>query len=149
MIHTKKISMLWQLYLLAITALSFTTTSLAEEEIPENYRYYLMIGKPNSNAWNILIQQEKDIAVTAREALEEMGVRLIGYYLGINSARNYVIAAYPDSVPTSQMLYLREIQGLMDNMEFIEILPTDRMLPLFKSVNRMATAANAKNSINP
>lgn len=110
----------------------------AEEPIPEDYRYYLMIGDPNSRAWGAVIQAEGDMAVPAKKVIETMGGRLIGYYLAVGSAKNYGVVAFPNSKAISQIVYMREMQGLMDSIEFIEVKPTDKMIDVFKEINKMA-----------
>ena len=98
-------------------------------------KYYLMIGDAQPEVWKAIVEAGgKDISKPGREATEALGGKIIGYYLGATEAKNYIIVAYPSSVDVTKIVYMRAAQGVMKNLEFIEIIPADDMSPVFESI---------------
>lgn len=118
-----------------IAGLFIGTTAFAQEEV--KMKHYLMIGEPTTAIWDALVQSGgKDIAKPGREATEALGGKIIGYYIGATEAKNYIIVAYPESIDMSKIVYMRAAQGVMDKLEFIEIIPADDVHLVFDSLKK-------------
>lgn len=98
-------------------------------------KYYLMIGEPTTEVWNALVKSGgKNLTTPGREATEALGGKMIGYYIGATEAKNYIIVAYPDSTDVSNIVYMRAAQGVMKNLEFIEIIPAEDVPAVFEKI---------------
>ena len=128
---------------LAASALALVTmgTLQAEEtkttKEPVKLKYYLMIAEPNSEAWKGVIMEGGDMAEPAGKALEAMGGKLLNYYIGVGEAKNYGVVAFPDSMDIAKIVYMRTAQGVMKDIQFIEIIPSDQAVDLFKETKKL------------
>lgn len=97
-------------------------------------KYFLMIAEPSGAAWKSVIEGGGDMADTALPQIEAMGGKLLSYYIGAGEAKNYGVVAFPDSMDTAQIIYLRAAQQLMKDFEFIEVIPSNQAVGLFEKV---------------
>ena len=102
-------------------------------------KYYLMIAQPNDAAWKGAIEAGEDMAAPAGKALEAMGGKLHSYYIGVTEAKNYGVVSFPDSMDIAKIVYMRTAQGLMKDIKFIEILPSDLAASMFQETNKFLT----------
>ena len=109
----------------------------AQDSSTERHKFYLMIAQPNDEAWKGVIEAGGDMAAPAAEALEAMGGKLHSYYIGVNEAKNYGVVSFPSSYDIAKIVYMRTIQGLMKDIEFVEIMPSDQAVELFKDVKKL------------
>ena len=122
---------------LIIIMLLGATTTQAQDGPTEGQKYYLMIAQPSDAAWKGVIEAGGDMAEPAGKALEAMGGKLHSYYIGVGEAKNYGVVSFPSSTDIAKIVYLRTVQGLMKNIQFIEIMPSDQAVELFKQVNEL------------
>ena len=61
----------------------------------------------------------------------------MSYYIGVGEAKNYGIVAFPDSMDIAKIIYLRTAQGVMDSMQFIEVIPSNKAVALLEEVSGM------------
>lgn len=121
--------------LVLVIGLLINTTVLAQGEV--KMKYYLMIGEPTTEVWEAIVQSGgKDMTTPGREATEALGGKIISYYIGATEAKNYIIVAYPDSMDVSKIVYMRAAQGVMKNLEFIEIIPADDAHLIFNDIKK-------------
>ncbi|GEM80565.1 GYD domain-containing protein [Vibrio superstes] len=111
---------------------SFTAPVMAKEET--TMKCYLMIAKPNAQAWAGVIQSGGNMEETARPAIEAMGGELVSYWLAVGEPMNYGVVAFPSSLDIAKITYMRTAQGFMDKIEFIEVMDTKTAEQVFKSV---------------
>lgn len=110
-----------------------STVGFAQENA--RMKYYLMIGEPTTEIWNALVKSGgKDMTTPGRKATEALGGKIISYYIGATEARNYIIVAYPDSTDVSNIVYMRAAQGVMKNLQFIEIIPAEEAHVVFEKI---------------
>ena len=120
--------------IISVTALvAFTNGKSTEEQ--DDLKYYLMIGEPEPEVWKAIIENGgKDLSKPGREATEALGGKILGYYIGATEAKNYIIIAFPRSIDVSNIVYMRAAQGVMKNLEFIEIIPESKVPSLFEKI---------------
>lgn len=119
--------------LFLLGSLFITTSAFAQEEA--KMKYYLMIGEPTTEIWNALVKSGgKDMTTPGREATEALGGKIISYYIGATEAKNYIIVAYPDSMDVSNIVYMRAAQGVMKNLQFIELIPAEDAHVVFEKI---------------
>lgn len=106
---------------------------------PKNMKYYLMIGTPSDSTWKAIIQTGEDMALPAKEGIEALGGKLISYYLGVGEAKNYGVVAFPSSMDIAKIVYMRVAQGVMKDLQFIEVVPSGNMVELFAEINPLIT----------
>ena len=109
----------------------------AQDQSTQGHKYYLMIAQPNDAAWKGVIEAGGDMAAPAGEALEAMGGKLHSYYIGVNEAKNYGVVSFPSSYDIAKIVYMRTIQGLMKEIKFVEIMPSDQAAQLFIDVKKL------------
>lgn len=107
--------------------------SVAEKNVSQ-MKYFLMIGTPNDAAWKAVIEAEADMAEPARKSIEAMGGKLISYWIAVGEAKNYGIVAFPDSKQIAKIVYMRTMQGVMKDIQFVEIMPTGEAAGFFKEL---------------
>ena len=100
-------------------------------------KYYLMIAEPGAEAWAGAINAGGDMAESAGKDIENMGGQLISYWLGVGEAKNYGVVAFPDSMDIARITYLRASQGIMKNLQFIEVMPSSAAVAIFADVKKM------------
>ncbi len=98
-------------WVLALVSVMVTGNSLAEEE---RSRYYLGIGEPSPEAWEIMISNPTDREASMGAALEAMGGEMISYYWGLADGKNYITVRLPDDPNMVQAMYVSRLsQGVL------------------------------------
>jgi len=125
------------IYCLLISAVILSVSTVSTALADGKMKYYLMIGEPTAEVWDAIVKNGgKNMTAPGREATEALGGKMIGYYIGATEAKNYIIVAYPDSRDVSQIVYMRAAQGVMKNLQFIEIIPADNAHLIFNKINK-------------
>ena len=119
-----------------IMGLCFSTQA-QNTNTTDNMKYYLMIAQPSDAAWKGVIEAGGDMAEPAGKAIEAMGGKLHSYYIGVNEAKNYGVVSFPSSLDIAKIVYLRTAQGVMKDIEFVEVLPSDMAVGIFEDVKSM------------
>ena len=106
-------------------------------------RHYLFIGTPSPEGWRWLVENPEagDREKVARAAVERVGGELLGYYWGVNNAKNYIIVRLPaDAETVPAFLIMRLSTGLLTNYEAIEIMPSARLPVVLKRIAEISAA---------
>lgn len=120
-------------------ALVFATGVSAAED---SSRYYLGIGEPSPEAWQIMIENPTDRGKGMGEALEAMGGEMISYFWGMADGRNYVTVRLPDDPAMVQAMYAARLsQGVLKDYTFIELMTSADMVEALKRVPEFMTPA--------
>ena len=109
----------------------------------ERDRHYLFIGTPSPKGWQWLLENPEaaDREEVARAAVENVGGELLGYYWGVNNARNYIIVRLPaDAETVPAFLIMRLSTGLLTKYEAIEIMPSDRLPVVLERIAEISAA---------
>ena len=109
------------LYMLLVLPLSIVGTANSSEKA-ENLRYFMFSSKPNTSAWQYMIENPGDQQAAVTGAVEKIGGKMPGYYRSINDARNYIILAPPDAETVMAMLIQRLSSGPLDEYTATELL---------------------------
>ncbi len=124
-------------WVLALVSVMVTGNSLAEEE---RSRYYLGIGEPSPEAWEIMISNPTDREASMGAALEAMGGEMISYYWGLADGKNYITVRLPDDPNMVQAMYVSRLsQGVLKDYTFIELLTSRDMVEALKRVPEFTT----------
>jgi hypothetical protein len=122
-------------------AIVFSVLAFANDKIvshDEDEKYYLMIAQPSDEAWKGVIEAGGDMAEPAGKAIEAMGGKLHSYYIEVGRPKNYGVVSFPSSTDIAKIVYMRTVQGVMKDIQFIEIIPSDKAAGLFKEVNELS-----------
>ncbi len=118
-------------------ALIFTTAVSAEEE---RSRYYLGIGEPSPEGWQIMIENPTDREKDMGAALSAMGGEMISYFWGMADGKNYITVRMPDDPGMVQAMYVSRLsQGVLKNYTFIELMTSTDMVEAMKRVPEFTT----------
>ncbi|NOD91436.1 hypothetical protein GS636_01395 [Ruegeria sp. HKCCD4884] len=103
-------------------------------------RYYLGIGEPNPDAWQIMVDnptgREKDIGV----AVAALGSEMIGYFWGLADGKKYVTLRLPDDPGIVKAVYVSRLsQGVLKDYRFIELVTSADIANAFEPVPDFAT----------
>jgi hypothetical protein len=124
------------LILLLIQPLSFAAES------DQEMRLFLMTGTSTDKTWSTIVGNEVDLSIKGKEGIEAMGGEFIGYYLGVGEASFYGIVAFPDSVDVSKIVYTRAMQGVVEELKFVEIMTTEKAAEIFRMINEKKVGGN-------
>lgn len=113
-----------------------------EDNNLKNMKLFLMIGQPNAKAWANIVKNELDMSEGGRKGIEAMGGKMLGFYIGVGEMKNYAIVAFPDSFDVSRIVFTRAMQGVMDDIQFIEIMSTAKAQEVFKAINATKLGGN-------
>lgn len=108
----------------------------------EDMKLFLMIGKPNAQAWANIVKNELDMSEGGRKGIEAMGGKMLGFYIGVGEMKNYAIVSFPSSFEVSRIVFTRAMQGVMDDIQFIEIMSTATAQEVFKAINATKIGGN-------
>lgn len=121
-----------------IGVFAFFPSSVSAED--ERSRYYLGIGEPSPEAWQIMIANPTDREASMGAALEAMGGEMISYFWGLADGKNYITVRVPDDPGMVQALYLSRLgQGVLKDYTFIELLTSADMVKALKRVPEFTT----------
>ncbi len=114
-------------------------TGVAEAEEVDS-RYYLGIGQPSPEAWQMMIENPTDREATMGAALEAMGGEMISYFWGLADGKNYITVRLPDDPGMVQAMYLSRLsQGVLKDYTFIELMTSADMVEALKRVPDFTT----------
>lgn len=98
-------------------------------------RYYLGIGQPDPDAWQIMIENPTDREETMGAALAAMGGEIISYFWGLADGKNYITVRLPDDPGMVQAMYVSRLsQGVLKDYTFIELMTSADMVEALKRV---------------
>lgn len=122
--------------LLCVLMVFSSVAAAAEED-----RYYLFLGTPSPEGWRWLVQnpESSDREKVARSVVENLGGELLGYYWGVNNARNYIITRLPaDAETVPALLIMRLSSGLLTDYEAIEVMTSDGLPRVLERISEIA-----------
>ena len=103
-------------------------------------RYYLGIGEPNPDAWQIMIKNPTDREKDMGAAIKVMGGEMISYFWGLADGKNYITVRLPDDPGMVQAMYVSRLsQGVLKNYTFIELMTSADMVEALKRVPDFTT----------
>ena len=121
-----------------IVALLLCASGTSAEE--PGSRYYLGIGEPNPDAWQIMIENPTDREKSMGAAIKAMGGEMISYFWGLADGKNYITVRLPDDPGTVQAMYVSRLsQGVLKNYTFIELMTSADMVEALKRVPDFTT----------
>jgi uncharacterized protein with GYD domain len=120
--------------ILAITlvATAGKTQDTAAAKPQNEMRIFLFSAKPSPEAWQFMKENPGDRRAATEGAMEKIGARMIGYYWGLTTGKNYIIAAVPDGRTAQAMLIQRLSSGLVLEYEAIELVESSEMPAVFE-----------------
>jgi uncharacterized protein with GYD domain len=116
-----------------------TQKTESTEAAPE-MRIFLFSAKPSPEAWKFLKENPGDRRAATEVAMEKIGARMIGYYWGLTTGKNYIIAAVPDGRTAQAMLIQRLSSGLVLEYEAIELVESSEMPAVFERLKELDAA---------
>ncbi len=129
-----------RLLLSVLTGALVFATGLHAEELRS--RYYLGIGEPSTEAWQIMIENPTDRGKSMGDAMAAMGGEMISYFWGMADGRNYITVRVPDDPAMVQAMYAARLsQGVLKNYTFIELMTSADMVEALKRVPEFTTPA--------
>ncbi len=103
-------------------------------------RYYLGIGEPNPDAWQIMIDNPTDREKDMGAALAAMGDEMISYFWGLADGKNYITVRFPDDPGMVQAMYVSRLsQGVLKDYRFIELMTNADKVEALKRVPEFST----------
>lgn len=103
-------------------------------------RYYLGIGEPGPEAWQIMIDNPTDREKDMGAALAAMGGEMISYFWGLADGKNYITVRLPDDPGMIQAMYMSRLsQGVLKDYTFIELMTSSDMVEALKRVPDFTT----------
>jgi uncharacterized protein with GYD domain len=109
------------------------------ESEPE-MRIFLFSAKPSPEAWQFMKKNPGDRRAATEDAMEKIGARMIGYYWGLTTGKNYIIAAVPDGRTAQAMLIQRLSSGLVLEYDAIELVNSSEMPAVFERLKELDAA---------
>ena len=73
-------------------------------------------------------------------AMEKIGARMLGYYWGLTTGKNYIIAAVPDGRTAQAMLIQRLSTDLVLEYDAIELIESSEMPAVFDRLKEIEAA---------
>ena len=83
------------------------------DEPPKPMRIFLFSAKPSPEAWQFMKKNPVDRRAATEDAMQKIGGKMLGYYWGLTTGKNYIIAAVPDGRTAQAMLIPRLSSGLV------------------------------------
>ena len=112
---------------------------LAQDDKDAELKYFLLIGTPEPAVLQAALDNPADFGEAAKKELESLGGELLGYFFAMEHAKNYALMALPGSEDMAALVYQRMATGAMKNIEVVELIPSDRMVEVFKQGQEIAT----------
>ena len=127
--------------LLAITLLVATTAAQNAPSQPEpEMRIFLFSAKPSPAAWRFMKENPGDRRAATEGAMENIGAKMLGYYWGLTTGKNYIIAAVPDGRTAQAMLIQRLSTDLVLEYDAIELVESSEMPAVFDRLKQIEAA---------
>lgn len=124
-------------FVLIILLIIPTSYAFSGDKNTSDLKYYMLIGTPEPTVLQGAISNPADFGVPAAAELESVGGKLIGYYFAMEHAKNYAILALPDSSDMAAFVYQRMSTGAMKDIEVVELIPSDRMIEIFRKADSL------------
>lgn len=128
--------------ILAITMLATIgiTQDAPLDEPPKPMRIFLFSAKPTPEAWQFMKENPGDRRAATEGAMEKIGGKMLGYYWGLTTGKNYIIAAIPDGRTAQAMLIQRLSSGLVLEYDAIELVESSEMPAVFERLKELDAA---------
>lgn len=127
--------------LLAIILLVVTTSAQNSPAKPkQEMRIFLFSAKPSPAAWKFMKENPGDRRAVTEAAMEKIGAKVLGYYWGLTTGKNYIIAAVPDGRTAQAMLIQRLSSDLVLEYEAIELVESSEMPAVFDRLKEIEAA---------
>jgi len=108
-------------------------------------RTFLFIGEPNAAAWKFMIDNPADRQATVSKGIEKLGGKMLSYYWGIGTGRNYITIALPDDIELIQASYITRLgDGLLISYRMIELMSSEAMTGALKRVRDVKAVDDIK-----
>lgn len=108
-------------------------------------RTFLLIGEPNAAAWKFLIENPVDRKSAAEVGISKLGGKMLSYYWGVGTGRNYITIAMPDDIELIQANYLVRLgDGLLVSYQMIELMSSEAMTGALKRVKDVKAVDDLK-----
>jgi hypothetical protein len=130
------------LALLAFTLLAgIGSTQDASSNKPQKpMRIFLFSAKPSPEAWQFMKKNPGDRRAATEGAMKKIGAKMLGYYWGLTTGKNYIIAAVPDGRTAQAMLIQRLSSGLVLEYDAIELVESSEMPAVFQRLEELDAA---------
>jgi uncharacterized protein with GYD domain len=116
-------------------------TQDAKSDAPQKpMRIFLFSAKPSPEAWQFMKENPGDRRAATEGAMEKIGGKMLGYYWGLTTGKNYIIAAVPDGRTAQAMLIQRLSSGLVLQYEAIELVESSEMPAVFERLQELDAA---------
>ena len=126
---------------LAIALLVVTTTAQNNSTEPkQEMRIFLFSAKPSPAAWKFMKENPGDRRAATENAMEKIGAEMLGYYWGLTTGKNYIIAAVPDGRTAQAMLIQRLSTDLVLEYDAIELVESSEMPAVFDRLKEIEAA---------
>jgi len=103
-------------------------------------RIFLFTGKPSPAAWKYMKENPGDRKAATAASLEKVGCKMISYYWGLTTGKNYIIIAVPDGKTAQAMLVQRLSSDLLLEYDAIELVPSSQMPAVIERVKELDAA---------
>jgi 2-methylcitrate dehydratase PrpD len=117
-----------------------TGTSSSAASADSKMRYFLFSAKPSPEAWQFMKKNPGDRRAATEGAMKKIGCRMLGYYGGVTTGKNYIIAAVPDGRTAQAMLIQRLSSGLVLEYDAIELVESSEMPAVFQRLEELDAA---------
>ena len=126
---------------LAIMLLVVTTSAQnVPPEPQQEMRIFLFSAKPSPAAWKFMKENPGDRRAATEGAMEKIGAKMLGYYWGLTTGKNYIIAAVPDGRTAQAMLIQRLSTDLVLEYDAIELVESSEMPAVFDRLKEIEAA---------
>jgi len=112
----------------------------SSDEPQKPMRIFLFSAKPSPEAWQFMKKNPVDRRDATEGAMEKIGGKMLGYYWGLTTGKNYIIAAVPDGRTAQVMLIQRLSSGLVLQYEAIELVESSEMPSVFQRLEELDAA---------
>jgi uncharacterized protein with GYD domain len=116
------------------------TQDTSSDEPQSPMRIFLFSAKPTPEAWQFMKENPGDRRAATEGAMEKIGGKMLGYYWGLTTGKNYIIAAVPDGRTAQAMLIQRLSSGLVLEYEAIELVESSEMPAVFERLVELDAA---------
>ena len=117
-----------------------TTQKTGSNESEPEMRIFLFSAKPSPEAWQFMKENPGDRRAATEGAMEKIGARMLGYYWGLTTGKNYIIAAVPGGRTAQAMLIQRLSSGLVLEYDAIELVNSSEMPAVFERLKELDAA---------
>ena len=124
------------------------TQDAPSDEPRKQMRIFLFSAKPSPEAWQFMKENPGDRRAATEGAMGKIGGKMLGYYWGLTTGKNYIIAAVPDGRTAQAMLIQRLSSGLVLEYEAIELVESSEMPAVFQRLEELELADDSLNTID-